>query len=345
MATVPQPRKAKAPPPNTAWARFWRRYSPHFEMPISTIISISLHVFVVLLFALGLTAFAKRNHRPPSVGCVAIVDGDGDGAAPGFGDDGRPSGAGSGIGGDSGTALESSTASSNDNMPVSTTPAAQLDTDIEADDAPETDFSDVGSTVSAGSVTRGAQDAAKRLAQGLNRAGRGTGSSGDGTGAGSGGDGTGGGGQGGGGGNAAQGRSARQARWILRFNTRTASDYIDQIKGLGATIAFPGDGGTYTCLNLNTKPPGKTTRKESDITEMFWMDQDPGSVQRVANELGMTARSGYFVTFLPQSLEDKLFKLELAYRGLSEDRIKSTDFEVVRTGGSYDVQVVAQQQR
>jgi len=350
MAADAAPKKVKPPPPSTsAWGRFWWRYSPNFELPISSAASISLHVFVVLLFVLGLTAFSKRNHRPPGVDCVAVVEGDGDGAAAGFGDDGLPPGAGAGTGGDSGQALEQSTSTAND-APVPVTASAQLETELAPDALVETDFSTSEPSSTAGDVARRAENAAQsirdRLAQGLNRSGRGTGASGgDGTGSGSGGDGSGGGGKGGGGGNAARGRAARQARWILRFNTRNAADYVAQIRGLGASIAFINSDGTYQCLDLSRDPPGQTKRKEGDITEMFWMDSDPASVRRVADFLGMTAKAGFFVTFLPQQLEERLFKLELAYRGLPEDRIKSTDFEVVRTGGGYDVQVVSQESR
>ncbi|HEY1598387.1 MAG TPA: hypothetical protein VGG64_02205 [Pirellulales bacterium] len=351
MATAPNPKKAAKAPrrPTTSWQRFWWRYSPRFELPISTVISISLHVFVVLLFALGLTAFAKRNHRPPTIGAIAIVDGDGDGAAPGIGADGLPSGAGSGTGGDSGQSLEQSTSTSSD-MPLPTTPSAQLDTEVQPDAPVDTDFSPSETSVSAGDVAQRAESAAnsirKRLAQNLNKSGGGGGAgAGGGSGGGTGGDGSGGGGQGGGGGDAASGRSARQARWILRFNMRSAADYVAQIKGLGATIVFPGDGGSYVYVDLSKEPPGQSIHKEGEIDQMFWMDQDPSSARRVAEHLHMSARGDYFMTLLPQRLEDRLSKLEIAYRGLSEDRIKSTQFEVVRTGGGFDVQVVAQEPR
>jgi hypothetical protein len=38
-------------------------------------------------------------------------------------------------------------------------------------------------------------------------------------------------------------------------------------------------------------------------------------------------------------------KLEKAYRGLAEEQIKSTRFEVVRTGGGFDVTVESQESR
>lgn len=322
--------------------RFWRRYSPHGELPVSTAASISFHAFVILVFALGLASFANRNSRPPAVDCVAISGGEGDSAAPGFGDDGLPSGAGAGTGGDSGPTLMQTTPDSND-APLPTTGATSLDTDVAPERAEEADLGPIRPVTGTDIANRAAaalQQIKEQQAKTLGGGGGGGGPGG--TGRGSGGDGTGGGGKGGAGGNAKSGRAARQSRWVLRFNTRSAADYLAQMAGLGAAIAFPADGGKLLYLDLAKDPPARSTRDISEITRICWYDEDPSSVRRVTEHLRLPS-SSTLLTYLPQQLEERLLKLELAYRGLAEERIKSTQFEVVRTGGGYDVQVVSQE--
>src|SRR5690348_3820830 len=89
----PAPQADAHEPEQTTWLqRFWRRYSPYGEFPISSGASIALHILVAVSLALGLSALTNRAERPPSVSSV-MVGGDGD-AAPGFGDDGLPPGDG-----------------------------------------------------------------------------------------------------------------------------------------------------------------------------------------------------------------------------------------------------------
>ena len=323
------------------WQRFWRRYTPYGELPVSAAASISFHAFVILLFALGLTSLSNRNPRPPAVDCVAISGGDGDSAAPGFGDDGLPPGVGSGTGGDSGPALTQTTPDSND-APLATTNATQLDTDIAAEKAEEADLSSSVPGVSGAEIAERASGALKQIKERQARALGGSGGGPGGTGRGSGGDGTGGGGKGGAGGNAQSGRAARQSRWVLRFNTHSAADYLAQMRGLNAAIAFPAEGGKLLYLDLTKDPPAQSTRDINEISRICWYDEDPSSVRRLTDYLRLRP-SSTLLTYLPQQLEERLLKLELAYRGLPEERIKSTQFEVVRTGGGYDVQVVSQE--
>ena len=76
----------------SALQRFWRRYSPYGEFPSSSVASIVLHITAAVTLALGLGALTNRAERPPSVSSVMV--GDGESAAPGFGEDGLPPGDG-----------------------------------------------------------------------------------------------------------------------------------------------------------------------------------------------------------------------------------------------------------
>ena len=63
---------------------------------------------------------------------------------------------------------------------------------------------------------------------------------------------------------------------------------------------------------------------------------------RVMQALGLKMRPSHFVAFMPEKLEQKLFKLELEYEGLKEDQIDETKFEVVKTANCYEPRVIDQ---
>jgi hypothetical protein len=326
-------------PSPTRWQTFWRRYSPSGELPISTAASIGLHAFVVLLFALGLTSLANRNQRSPGVDVVSIIDGDGEGAAAGFGLDGKPSGDASGSGGDAGQLME--TTESSLDVPQPTQAAEKLNTDIASDTPEEIDLAPSEAPASGSDIASRAESVIDKIKK---RQARTLGGGGGGAGKGTGGDGTGGGGEGGGGGTAPTGRAGRQARWILQFRMRNAADYVAQMKGLGASIAFPTDGGKLLHFDLATDPPAQTKRNIDDISQICWYEQSSSSAQSVARFL-RAPPSSIMMLYLPEDLEGRMTKLEKAYRGLAEEQIKSTRFEVVRTGGGFDVTVESQESR
>src|SRR5262249_49174845 len=147
---------------------------------------------------------------------------------------------------------------------------------------------------------------------------------GDGTGSGSG-KGTGGGkgdlaGKGGGTGGGT-GRGARQARWTLRFNTRSAQDYLGQMKGLGAALAFPKDGGNLQYYDLDATPPTPVPGDFSQDSRMYWIDESPKSVGPVAGYIGIP-RPPMMVLFLPPELEERMAKMEISYRNRHEEDIR-----------------------
>jgi hypothetical protein len=69
--------------------RFWKRYSPHHEFPLSSATSAALHVLAILLLLLSAwvawkLGFANLN-RPPEVAAVALQESGGDGHPGGIG--------------------------------------------------------------------------------------------------------------------------------------------------------------------------------------------------------------------------------------------------------------------
>lgn len=144
---------------------------------------------------------------------------------------------------------------------------------------------------------------------------------------------------------AGSGRAGRAARWILHFNTRNPNDYKAQLGGLGAEVAFPQQGNRYLYYSNLAGAPRSETRDLSNERRLYWFDDNPQSYRSMAQLLG--ARSAPFmVVFLPRPLEDKMLKLELAFKGArSEDEIAQTEFEAVPRGGGYDVIVISQKLR
>src|SRR5437588_6756061 len=73
--------------------RFWRRYSPHHELPLSSVSSVALHLLVVGLAALAcMIPFFNQEPRSMELSSVTFGDGGGqpDGADGSRGKEGNP---------------------------------------------------------------------------------------------------------------------------------------------------------------------------------------------------------------------------------------------------------------
>jgi len=193
------------------WGRFWRRYSPRGEFPWSTAISLILHAFLLLVIVVVAAPLMRSDPAPPAVDVLFI--GTDETAAPDEGD-GLPSDA----------ALEGVAEDSPEETPEELLVTSVAEIPASDPEKIEIEPADQGTEIR--SETDRAQAALdrlararKQLAENLNK--------GDSQ------------GTGGGGGHGAAGRGARVARWILHFNTRSARDYLAQLDGLGAVVAFP----------------------------------------------------------------------------------------------------------
>ncbi len=149
------------------------------------------------------------------------------------------------------------------------------------------------------------------------------------------------GGTAGGGGSGGTGRAGRAARWVLTFNTSNPQDYLRQLGGLGADVAFPAAGGRYKYFTNLAGTPTSSLRDLDKENRIYWMDDR--SYFEVAQLLGVQA--DLMIAFLPTPLEEKMSKLEMARareRGVTnEEDIIQTVFEYVNRGGG-DVIIVDQ---
>lgn len=143
------------------------------------------------------------------------------------------------------------------------------------------------------------------------------------------------------GGGGGSGRAGRAARWVLNFNAQTADGYLEQLGALGAEVAFPQRGDNYLYFTDLAGSRASASRNLSNENRIFWIDDV--SFRGVARALGVQS-APFMCAFLPHALEERMLKLELAYRNApNEDAILQTVFEAVRRGSGYDVIVVDQQ--
>jgi hypothetical protein len=139
-------------------------------------------------------------------------------------------------------------------------------------------------------------------------------------------------------------RVERMLRWTLTFDTRTGADYLRQLRALDFFLAIPTDkdGKTYKVIrDLSGREAARLLDEDVSANKrIFWIDDRPESVQSLMKALKCDLQPRRFVAFMPESLEEKLFKLEKEYRGRAEKEIGETVFDVRPDGqGGYKVAV------
>jgi hypothetical protein len=338
-------RSAKQPlvPPDE---RFWQRYSPHGELPLSGAGSLALHLLIFGLMLLSAwLAYAVFSHTSRSlpVEAVRLDLGGGGGNPHGSGEgpnQGRPQEA-------SGDRTEEGAVKPN---PVDNEERPDLTVKPTTPKPPEFEdpkrYIQQSNTDSSKAMQRLADQKIRIQLPDRQPSGRGKGGTGEGGGSG-GGKGKGiGEGQGEGRGKLTQ-REKRMLRWSMLFDTRSGRDYLGQLQGLGAILAIPTDAGgkDYKIIrDLSARPAKLLDEDISQIQRIYWIDDKPESVRDVMSILGVQFQPSHFVAFMPEELEQKLFDLEKAYlrqhyRGRTEDDIEVTKFKINRKGKSYEPEV------
>jgi hypothetical protein len=342
---TPAATETKAPQgkrlPKLPEERFWKRYSPHHEFPLSFSGSTLLHVLIFgLLVLLFLSLLGFNSNRSLPVDPVRIALGGGGGNK-----DGVEGGSGPGKG-----PLENVEQGDPGDKPVdgadverpalTQTQVDKLKMDFpDPKDVRLIQESEVGRRIAA--LDKSVRD---KLRDGLN-GGKGAGGPGK-DGGKDGGRGTGTGNGQGEGKAALTQREKRMLRWTMAFDTRNPEDYISQLDSLGAILAIPKQGNPrdyHIVRDLRKRPAELLDEDLSQIQRIYWIDNKRDSAHAVTQALGIPWRPDHFVAFMPQELEERLAAMELKYRGLTEDQIFETRFKAVRRpGGGYDVIVTGQ---
>jgi hypothetical protein len=324
--------EAKTPPDE----RFWKRYSPHHELPISSATSAGLHASVLALLVVVAAVLANRGPggRPmPPVEVLVVGTSKGDGG---------PGGAGQGIlaRGQERVGPEADQPKVDEDVPHEPLrpPQAKLPPLM-----PEKDERRDGRGIS-----EQTQELSNRLSvlgretrEKLDRLTRKSGVPG---------------GEGPEDGPGKPGRRGRldprqqrQLRWTMVFNTRDGGDYLRQLDALGAFLAIPGTDGRYRLVrNLKQRPAVPKEEDLSEINRINWIDDRAPSAQALAYALGLSWKPDHVVAFFPDRLEKELLAKELAHLRRTdpkrtEDDILETSFAIRPAGPrGYEAVVVSQ---
>jgi hypothetical protein len=310
--------------------KFWKRYSPHHEAPISGVTSMLLHLLVILLL-LGIVWLQSvlkldEENRPPPVDVVSLTPGG----------DNQPVGPGDGPGGEKDGVKKEDELPRRDKKDLP--PDHEKLTGPQKSPPPD-DFGKVPSRIK-DSTTLGELDRIGREAtERLREIQRGLGGK-DGRGPDKGSD---------------RGtkrppstpdpKMVRNDRWSINFTTVSGKDYLNQLAGLGAILGVPvkGQDRQYLLIRDLHKPGNARVEDVSRLHRIFWFDDKPESVRSLFSVLPQP-RPDYFVAFFPDSLEQRMLQLELDYlerRSLPRDEslVKRTLFDVFRSRDGYDVRL------
>ena len=331
----PKDKVKERPPLVPPDERFWQRYSPNHEFPLSSATSGLIHLLVLGVLALGAHTFARWDEP---IDVDSLFEGGGGGQP--FGEEGASGGR---------FAKREDVADIKDTTSPQKTQTRG--TDLNEVPKPKSIAPDVDSTrrfinedVAMGkklsALGENVRDRLNSMQQSVASKGRGGSGSGGGLGTGRG-TGTGA-GEGPGTGKISK-RQERQKRWTMIFNIRDPEDYARQLHALGAMVAVPGAEGQYLVIeDLSQRPAVAKARDIKEINRMFWIDDKPEAVEPLFRVLEYTPVPKYFVAFFPQELERELLKKELGYKNISEERIEETRFQIRRTATGYEPTVMQQ---
>jgi hypothetical protein len=314
--------------------RFWRYYSRNHELPLSVVSSIFLHVVgygaIGLILTGALMALFGIHDGPLPVESIVIAGGSGveEGVGTGPADGALPSGPES---------IREGTQPTKTDLAQQTPakPPPLLDPTQFKDPARPIEQEPVGGMPAAG-VDQRARDRIRDIIAGKGKGGHGSGGGeGRGRGPGIGNDF----GPGVSSGVLTQ-RQKRRDRWALSFNTRDGEDYLRQLNGLGAILAVPDATGQHIVYrDLFNRPVQGKYEDLSTFNQMYWWDEKPQSVRRLALALGLTEVPDRVIAFFPLELEKTLREREQRRYSGNEDDIRETVFRIVRRGSRYEPEV------
>jgi hypothetical protein len=327
----------KAPPIEE---RFWKRYSPHHELPLSSATSVTVHVLLIVFMVMSgwlLANFALGGNKVLDLDTIVIAGG---------------GGSRKGVGNERGdqppvSAQEDVEKQGDLNNPgtrLATTEPLKTPTldplNLRPVDHPAArQINQASAAIRA--MSKLTEDARKKI---FNAIGPGPGLKGPGSDGGEdsgtdigkdkrSGPGT----------NNISRHQQRLLRWVMIFNTRSGNDYRKQLLALKAILAFPEANGNYRVYrDLNQRPAKGEIEDLAAIKRLYWIDDKSESIESLSRAMGLKPPNGSIIAFFPDELEAKLLRLELSYRGLKEDEIKETHFKIVDKGGTYEPVVVYQ---
>ena len=301
---------------------FWERYNSRLEMPISITLAVLMPVLLVaLVIFFSFLLPSGKNNTPVAITYLDGEDDKGLGSA-GSGGEENPQALG-----------EAPRQSDLDRLPQEI-PLDKVKEEIAAavrvDGVTDVDISDTTARA-IGTLHEEIRNKISGQKKGSGKTGTG-GNEGTGSGV---------------GGTGADSTRARALRWVIKFDTRSGRDYLDQIAGLkGEVLLQVNNDNKRLYLFKNPRSTDKVIASDSDIERISGMlrfeDIRIQSVEAVAEALNLGYTPPMFIVFFPKELEKKLDTLERQYQNKDPKEIRETVYKVVRRGGEYDLTVVNQ---
>ena len=307
------------PPEQTVW----KKYSAHYEFPLSILTSVSVHFFVFMMVVLfGALLLGLGHSEPPEVETVEFAGGGGSG-------DGA------------------STPQEMQEVAMKEPELTFKLDDVNIDDS--TKRENLAADLSSDEQFKGQfDDPSKRVGeQGKGGSGAG-GGLGDGFGT----------GEGSGSGPGKQKKRAKRTdRWALALRYSNGEELYQEWAKMKAIIVMPEgqpEKGDYTKFrvyrDLTTKAPqGKIETRETlnTLNRVWFFDRNRDSVQALSKFLGYATPPRFIALFIPRDLEDELLRKELAYKNKKEDQLEGweTTFEVSRVGDKFNARVLEQKKK
>jgi hypothetical protein len=146
------------------------------------------------------------------------------------------------------------------------------------------------------------------------------------------------------GGTGADSTRARGLRWVLRFRIADGTDYVAQLKAMGAEVFVPLPPDSKKCMIVSDlSAPNPRIASDNDMNRLAgkiqFSDNRPKLVREVLNVLKVDAPAKAFWAFFPKEVEEKLARAEVSYRNRRPENIEETIFRVTVRGGNYEMVV------
>ena len=141
---------------------------------------------------------------------------------------------------------------------------------------------------------------------------------------------------------------AREQRWSIIFNPgQTIDEYARQLDALHVELAVPvGPNQLQYAANFSYPKPTVRFGPARSDRRLYFLWQGAG---RKTSDIALLSKAGIDVgdkvvfQFYPPGAEERLSRLEVAFRGRQPGEIRVTRFTVAPNGNSYDFKVMAQE--
>ncbi len=290
----------------------WRKFSSHYEFPISILLAVLLHVFAVLLvIAYMALAFYFGDPKPPDMETIVIAGGGGEG----------------------------------DGAEEEFKPELKDDIKIELEDVNTVIPPDVIPDTIIPKKNEFELEAQKKRPGDIGKGGSGSGG-GKGTGFGTG---T---GSGVGAGVEKGGRLDRAKRWLINLAYEDPETFIEKLSNLKIVVGTRFNNGRFFIFeNLTTTPPVPYKEMSPEefqaymqkAQKIFVSNRNRAACENFGLGVNIAERPIQIFMLIPQDMENAILAKEESYHGLKEAEIKRrkivTQFNVKRTGSGWEVTV------